>query len=182
MKHIALRVISVVLACFAFGLLAPSAGAQSTKAKHDLSAFVGQWRINLDQTRMGRFGPTGNNLFRTPTRTFIFTPDGNNLQQSIYAQYPLPKPDRTLAVIVDGKSHPCEDLVSCLSTGGQSKEQRFVYHQIDSYLLLRIFYVNDKIDEYSTYAVSTDGKMLTVITWSPPTPQWLNIQVFDRQP
>jgi hypothetical protein len=83
---------------------------------------------------------------------------------------------------VDGKSHPCEDPVSCLSTGGQAKDQSFVYHQIDSYLLLRIFYVKGKIDEYSTYAVSTDGKIFTVITWSPETPQWQNIQVFDRQP
>jgi hypothetical protein len=182
MTRIALRVISVAFACAALGLLTPTAGAQSTQSKYDLSAFAGQWRINLENTRMGRFGPTGNNLFRTPTRTFIFTPDGKNLQHSIYAQYPAPKPDRTLAVIVDGKHHPCEDPVSCLSTGGSAKEQSFVYQQVDSHVLLRIFYVKDKIDEYSTYVVSTDGKTFTVITWSPETPHWQNIQVFNKQP
>lgn len=181
MKRIALRLISV-FACLSLGLLAPTAGAQSTQSKYDLSAFAGHWKIDLTNTHMGRFGPNGKNLPRTPTRTFIFRPDGKNLQHSIYAQYPSPKPDRTLAVIADGKHHSCEDPVSCLSTGGSAKDQSFVYHQIDSHLLLRIFYVKDKIDEYSTYAVSTDGKTFTVITWSPETPHWQNIQVFNKQP
>jgi hypothetical protein len=182
MTHIAFRVISVAFACITLGLAAPISGAQSVTPKYELSAFVGQWKINLEKTRMERFGPTAKNLPRTPTRTFIFKPDGQNLQHSIYAQYPQPKPDRTLIVAPDGKHHPCEDPVSCLSTGGQSKEQSFVYQQIDSHVMLRIFYVKGKIDEYSTYAVSTDGKTVTVITWSPETPHWQNIQVFDRQP
>lgn len=181
MTRIVFRVMSVALAGMAIALLAPTAGAQSTAANYNLSAFVGQWKINLDKTRMERFGPTAKNLPRTPTRTFIFKPDGKNLQHSIYASYPLPKPDRTLIVAPDGTHHPCEDPVSCLSTGGSSKEQSFVYQQVDSHVLLRIFYVKGKIDEYSTYAVSTDGKTFTVITWSPETPYWQNVQVFDKQ-
>ena len=49
-------------------------------------------------------------------------------------------------------------------------------------MISRLFYVKGAIAEYDTYAVSEDGKTLVVIAWHAPTPQYQNIQVFDKQP
>jgi hypothetical protein len=49
-------------------------------------------------------------------------------------------------------------------------------------MLMRLFYIKGKISEYSTYAVSTDGRTFTLISWSPETPEFQNIQVFEKQP
>jgi hypothetical protein len=160
--------------------LAALVAMTTARAANDLSAFVGRWTIDLQRTRMERFGPGGQNMVRPPTYTFIFAADGPNLKQSIYGQYPKSKPDRVLAVITDDKPHLCDDPVSCLSTGS-SREQSFIYQQIDSHLLVRIFSVKGQIDEYSTYAVSSDGQTFTLVTWSPATPFWQNVQVFDKQ-
>jgi hypothetical protein len=178
MTKITFRIILVTAACMALGSLAQTANAL---AANDLSAFAGNWKINLEKTHMGRFGSNAQNMVRPPTYTFVFTPEGKNLRHDIYSTYPQAKPNRTMAVIPDGKPHPCNDPVSCLSTGGSSKEQSFVYEQIDSHLLIRIFMIKDRTDECSTYAVSSDGKTFTLITWSPETPYWQNIQVFDKQ-
>ncbi len=45
----------------------------------------------------------------------------------------------------------------------------------------RLFWIKGKPYDYSTMCVSTDGKTLTLISWGPETPQYQNIQVFDKQ-
>ena len=126
-------------------------------------------------------GPNGANLVREPTFTWVFSAQGAGLRMEVYQKYPQPEPTRSFDVITDTKQRPCLSK-TCLSTGGDPKSQSYAYWQMDSHLLARLFYVKNEVDEYSTYAVSTDGKTLTIISWNPSKPEYQNIQVFDKQP
>ena len=70
---------------------------------------------------------------------------------------------------------------ACLTIGGDASEQSYVYHVIDAHFVIRMFYVKGQLTEYSTYAVSSDGKTFTLMSWSPETPYYQNIQVFEKQ-
>jgi hypothetical protein len=87
-----------------------------------------------------------------------------------------------MTVIVDGKQHPCSGPNPCLTTGGDPKKQTYAYTKLDDHMLARLFYENGQIVEYSSYSVSKDGKTLSIVSWSPETPEYHNIQVFDKQP
>ena len=171
--HVAVAFLVALLVC------SSSATAQSA---NDLNAFVGRWKINLGQTKMNRMGPNGNNLVRSPTFTFIFAADNPGLRMDVYAEYPQPAPSRVTSIVPDQKQHSCETKSGCLTVGGNPDEQAFSYFRINSHMLVRLFYEKGKPSEYTTYAVSTDGSTFTMITWSAETPQWQNIQVFDKQP
>ena len=153
----------------------------AAQTAHDLDAFSGTWKINVVKTRMGRNGPTGQNILRSTTFTFIFVPDGQNLRMDVYSDYPQPAPTR-MARVIAGRVLPCESKDSCLTAGGDPKEQTYEWYQIDSLMLARLFWVRGKPYDYSSMCVSTDGKTLTLISWAPETPQYQNIQVFDKQP
>jgi hypothetical protein len=143
----------------------------------DLNAFVGRWKIDLSRTHMNR----GNNITRSDSFTFIFQPSENGLTMQVYAQYPQPAPTRTSTIIPDQQIRPCASAGGCLTVGGNPAEQSYAYYQIDSRLLLRVFYLKGEASEYSTYAVSADAKTFTMIAWGAEAPDRQNIQVFDRQ-
>jgi hypothetical protein len=171
--------LALVIGCFA-GAAAP---AWTAETAHDVSAFAGRWQMNAAKTKMGRMGPTGQNIVRAPTFTWIFTPEGQGLRMDVYNEYPQPAPTRTMTLIPDGKLRKCDSAnkTACLTRGGDPSEQTYVYHQIDPRLVARIFYIKGEVYEYSHYTVSRDGKTFTVVSWGPDTPEYHNIQVFDRQ-
>jgi hypothetical protein len=154
--------------------------AQTAGAR--LQPFVGKWTLNAAKTRMGVNGPNVVTPNRAPTFTWIFTPTHYGLQMDVYAEYPQPAPTRTLMVNPDGKSHPCQSTQSCLPSGGDPRQQSYAYHKIDEHMISRLFYVKDQIAEYDTYSVSSDGKTLVIVAWHAPTPEYQNVQVFDKQP
>lgn len=160
--------------------VAGSALAQNAGA--GLQPFVGTWKINPAKTRMGVNGPSTPTPLRDPTFTWTFTPKDYGLQMDVYEKYPLPAPTRTLTINPDGKIHPCETVKPCLPSGGDPKEQSYAYHKMDDHMISRLFYIKGKIAEYDTYAVSEDGKTLVITAWHAPTPDWQNMQVFDKQP
>jgi hypothetical protein len=153
-----------------------------TMAANDLSAFVGRWQLNPGLTKMGRMGPTGQNIVRSPTFSWVFTPEGQGLRMDVYSSYPQPVPTRSMTVIADQQQRPCLGDAPCLTSGGNPREQTYAYYYLDARMLARLFYIKGQMYEYSSYAVSTDGKRFTVISWSPETPEYQNIQVFDKQP
>jgi hypothetical protein len=157
-----------------------SALAQTAMA--GLQPFVGKWTLNLAKTHMGIDGPNVVTPKRAPTFTWIFTPKDYGLQMDVYAEYPQPAPTRTLIVNPDGKPHPCQGAVSCLPSGGDPKEQSYAYYKMDDHMISRLSYVKGQILEYDTYSVSQDGKTLVIVAWHAPTPEYQNVQVFDRQP
>jgi hypothetical protein len=162
-------------------VLAASASVANAASATGLEAFVGRWQMNVAKTKMGRMGPNGKNIVRAPTFTWVFTADGRGLKMDVYSEYPQPAPTRTMTVIADQKARPCLSQ-TCLTTGGDPNEQTYAYYRMDSHMLARLFYTKGQVVEYSSYAVSMDGKVLTIISWSPETPEYQNIQVFDKQP
>lgn len=176
MKRSSLKAFSAsVVAAIPLILAAPCARAQSND---DLSAFVGRWKIDLSRTHMNR----GNNISRSPSFTFVFSSEGPGLKLDIYSEYPQPAPTRSNPIVPDHKLRSCQTSTGCLTVGGDPTDQSFAYFQIDPHMLMRVFYEKGKVSEYSTYAVSADGKTFTMIAWGSEAPDRQNIQVFDKQP
>lgn len=162
---------------FAGSALCLSSLASCAQKSGDLSAFLGRWKIDLSQTHMNR----GNNITRSESFTFIFEPSETGLTMQVYAKYPQPAPTRTSVIIPDQQIRVCMSAGGCLTVGGNPSEQSYAYYQIDARLLLRVFYLKGEANEYSTYAVSADGKTFTMIAWGSEAPDRQNIQVFNRQ-
>ena len=171
-----LALLAVVLA------LGPATVTSAAETAAGLQAFVGTWKINPAKTHMGVNGPGTPTPLRDPTFTWIFTPQSYGLQMDVYEKYPLPAPTRTLKIHADGRARPCETATSCLPSGGDPKQQSYAYHRLDDHMISRLFYVQGEITEYDTYAVSADGSTLVIVAWHAPTPEYQNVQVFDRQP
>ena len=148
----------------------------------DMQALVGQWRLDPARTHMGRFGPTGVNMVRDPTFTFIFEPKGEVMLVKVYAHYPQDAPTRVSEIVPDGQVRACGDPSGCLTAGGDPKRQSFLYREVSPHLFVRLFFVDGKVTEYSTYAVSEDLSTFTMRAWSAETPHYQNIQVFTKQP
>jgi hypothetical protein len=175
------RMLGAALALFAAVLLCIAVPVVRAQTGEEISPFIGTWKVNPEKTKMGRNGPNAPNILRSKSFTFIFVPDGKNVRMDVYTEYPQAAPNRMARVITD-KVLPCESKDSCLTAGGNPKEQTYAWYKIDSHLLSRLFWIKDKVYDYSTMCVSIDGKTLTLISWSPDTPQYQNIQVFDKQP
>jgi hypothetical protein len=167
--------VAAIALCFGGSALAQTAGA-------GLQPFAGKWKINLAKSRMGVNGPNVVTPPRSATFTWIFTPRDYGLQMDVYTEYPLPAPTRTLMIKPDGKIQPCQTVQPCLPSGGNPREQSYAYHKMDDHMISRLFYVKGQITEYDTYAVSEDGKTLVITAWHAPTPDWQNMQVFEKQP
>jgi hypothetical protein len=162
---------AVVLALWSAS--SPVPAAQTAAA---LSAFVGRWQIDSARTSLRR-----GNLSRSATFTFIFVPQGAGLKLDIYENYPQSMPTRSATIVPDRHKHGCENPKGCQTVGGDPAEQSYAYFQIDPHLLIRVFYTRDVVTEYTTYAVSADGKTFTLISWGSDDPEKQNIQVFDRK-
>jgi len=163
----------IASAAIALGCLTASAAATPP---YDVNAFVGRWKIDLSRTSMGR-----GNLTRSATFTFIFVPQPAGLRLDIYENYPQSLPTRSSAIIPDRRTHTCESSGGCQTVGGVASEQSYAYFPIDPHLMIRVFYTRGQVTEYTSYAVSTDGKTFTMISWGAENPEKENIQVFDRQ-
>lgn len=173
---------NALLAAAAVALLGVGGSVSAQTAGGGLQAYVGTWKLNPSMTKMGVQGPSTPTPLRDPTFTWKFLPTAAGLQMDVYEKYPLPEPTRTLQIVPDGKIHPCTTPKPCLPSGGDPKEQSYAYHKVDGHMISRLFYVKGKIAEYDTYAVSADGKILTIVAWHAPTPEYQNVQVFDKQP
>jgi hypothetical protein len=171
-----------VAAAAAVIALALSGPALAQTAGAGLQAYVGTWKINPAKTRMGVNGPSTPTPLRDPTFTWIFTGKPYGLQMDVYTKYPQPAPSRTLTINPDGKIQQCQGPEPCLPSGGDPKEQSYSYHKLHDRMISRQFYVKGKNTESDTYTVSEDGKTLVIIAWHAETPEYQNVQVFDKQP
>jgi hypothetical protein len=168
---------------FAIGLgAAVFASSTIAQSSQGLDAFIGTWTINLEKSTMGRAGPTGTQTRRSSTFTWVFTPDGPDLRMEIYREFPAPTPAKTLQVIPDGEQHVCALKESCLSSPGDPAEQSYAFSQVNSNVLARVFQVRGTNVEYNIYAVSQDGMTFVATSWNPETPEYHNVQVFEKQP
>lgn len=171
----------LVAAGAAAAALSLAGGSLAQTAGGGLETYVGTWKLNPSKTKMGVNGPSTPTPLRDPTFTWVFEAKPYGLQMNVYEKYPLPAPTRTLMINPDGKIHPCQTAAPCLPSGGDPKDQAYAYHKIDDHMISRLFYVKGKIAEYDTYSVSRDGKTLAIVAWHAPTPEYQNVQVFDKQ-
>jgi hypothetical protein len=51
---------------------------------------------------------------------------------------------------------------------------------VNSYTQIRHVYGKERTTEWSIYAMSLDGKTLTVTAWNQPRPDAGNVQIFDK--
>jgi hypothetical protein len=166
----------VTVVATAAALWTASPAVMAAQPDGDLSAFIGRWQINPARTHMGR-----GNLTRSSTFTFIFASQTNGLRLDIYENYPQSLPTRSAAIVPDRRRHGCASTTGCQTVGGVPAEQSYAYFEIDPHMLIRVFYTQGKVTEYTSYAVSTDGKTFTMISWGAEKPEKENIQVFDRR-
>ena len=181
MKRYALsaRAVAGVCALLITSGLAPLAMAAPAD---ELAPFVGRWQIDPAQTKMGRNGPTGQNILRSTTFTFVFSPASDGLRMDVYSAWPQAAPTRWMEVIADARDHVCPGPAPCLTNGGAPSEQTYRFVRLDDHTLARLLFVRGAMYDYSTMSVAGDGKSLTLISWDPRTPQYQNIQVFGKQP
>jgi hypothetical protein len=71
---------------------------------------------------------------------------------------------------------------SCLNSPGDPKEQSYAFTQVDGRVGVRVFQLRGQSVEYNVYTVAADGRTFVATSWSPQTPQFRNVQVFERQP
>ena len=154
----------------------------SAQPGSDLGAFAGRWQIDLSKTTFNRYGPNGKNTPRGASYTFVFAAQDQGLKLDVYNQYPQAAANRSMAIVADGKAHPCNaDCIAVGSTAPDPNGQTYTYIRIDSNMIVRLTYAKGKINEYLAYSVSSDGRTMTQINWSPETPEWQNIYVFEKQ-
>lgn len=170
---------ALAFAVLLFSIASASANAQPA---NDLSAFLGRWQVNLAKTKLGRNGPNSPAQTRDPAYTYAFAPEGNGLRMDVYAKYSPDATPRSSPIVADNKLHPCQVPTGCQNSPGNPADQSSIYTPIDQHMFTRVFFSRGKPIEYSTYSVSADGKTFTMINWSPETPEYQNIQVFDKQP
>ena len=162
--------------------LAASGPVATAQPANPMSAFEGVWKVDLARSRMGREGPNAAAQPRAETFTWVYKVKGADLQWLIYHEYPLPTPSKTMTVIPDGKDRPCEMQESCLSRPGDPKEQSYAFWQMSPRMMARVFRVKGVPVEYNVYALSPDNKTFVTTVWSPATPQYQTVMVFEKQP
>lgn len=151
------------------------------EAKGGDEPLIGAWQIDLSKTKLNREGPGHPGTPRSSTFTWIFTHENEGFRMSVYSSYPSPAPVRSFFFRMDGKDYPCLQERSCYAEGGSGKGETIAYLKISPYLLARLAKTNGQMGEYVTYAISSDGKVLSIVSWSPETPEYHNVQVFNRQ-
>ncbi len=161
--------------------IAPISSA-SAQSESDLSGFVGRWQINLSKTILNRKGPNAKYTPRPATYTNVFSVQGQNLKMDVFNQYPQAAPNRSTNIVADEKERVCK--AGCLEGAIASDESRVethAYFKIDSHMLVRLTHLNGKVSEYMAFGLSTDGKTMTQVIWSPETPEWQSVYVYDKE-
>lgn len=165
-----------------FFLIVPGLPGRAQSAK-DLNGFIGQWQINLSKTTLNRKGPNGKYTPRAATYTNIFSIRGKNLKMEVFNHYPQAAPSRSMAIITDEKEHICKP--GCTEIGGPADDgtrvETHTYYKIDPHMVVRLTRVNGKMTEYLMFGLSADGKTMTQVIWSPGTPEWQTVYVYDKQ-
>jgi hypothetical protein len=143
--------------------------------------LVGVWKINLPASRYDRTGKPGPKPPETLTWTYTAEKDG--LRMSVYPQGLAPQPARSYFFKWDGKEHP--------DPQGPGLHESVIFWRMDRRMLTRLVlgYASDedraarrnpKRVEWVAWSLSEDEKTLAITAWTPTTPQWQNVQIFDR--
>ena len=158
-----------------------AAGQAPQKVEGTQDPLIGVWKINLPASRYERSGKPG----PTPaaTLTWTYTPEKDGLRMSVYPQGLAPQPARSYFFKWDGQEHP--------DPQGPNLHESVIFWRMDRRMLTRLVlgYASDEDRaakrnprrvEWVAWTVSEDDKTLAITSWTPTTPQWQNVQIFDR--
>ncbi len=132
--------------------------------------IVGAWKLDLVKSVRNRAG--GEPVHPTRQATRIFAVEGDGYRMSAFNDDAAASA-RAYFARFDGKEYP--------DPHGPGRGEVAIHWRLSLYLIVRLVKMNGTPTEYATYAVSSDGNVLTTTSWDPATPEYHNIQVYERQ-
>jgi hypothetical protein len=135
--------------------------------------LLGAWIFNPQKSSFNRGDHPGNSLNPPKQAKWTFEIENGGIRQKIYERPDSPAPLVSSFYKFDGKEYP--------DPHGPGRGEVVIPWLVNPYTQIRHVYTKEKTTEWSIYAVSADGKTLTVTAWNEPRPDARNIQVFDRQ-
>lgn len=161
---------AAVALLIALSCLAPQSFARDTTSSDPV---VGTWKLDLAKSVMNRDG--GAPVHPTRPATRVFAVEGDGYRMSVFDDGALggTAAARVYFARFDGKEYP--------DPHGPGKGEIAIHWRLSPYLIVRLVKTNGTPTEYATYAVSSDGNVLTTTSWDPATPEYHNVQVYERQ-
>jgi hypothetical protein len=158
--------VAVVLAMALSWTAARTFGQDATSS----DPIVGTWKLDPDKSVMNRAGGAPVHPTRSVTRIIAVEGDGYRMNANgngagaaaggYFARF-------------DGKEYP--------DPHGPGNGEVAIHWRLSPYLMVRLVKMNGMPTEYATYAISSDGNVLTTTSWEPATPEYHNVQVYERQ-
>ena len=158
--------LAAVVLAMALSGMTPRTFAQDTTSSDPV---VGTWKLDLDKSVMNRAG--GAPVHPTRPATRVFAVEGDGYRMSVSGDGGTAA--RAYFARFDGKEYP--------DPHGPGKDEVAIHWRLNPYLVVRLVKMNGTPTEYATYAVSSDGNVLTTTSWDPATPEYHNVQVYERQ-
>lgn len=174
--------VAAITVAAALSFQTPRAFAQAPQqVEGGKDPLIGMWKINLPASRYERAGKPG----PTPpaTLTWTYTAEKDGLRMSVYPNGLAPQPARSYFFKWDGKEYP--------DPQGLNLHESVIFWRMDRRMLTRLVlgYLSDEDRaakrnprrvEWVAWSLSEDEKTLAITAWTPTTPQWQNVQIFDR--
>ena len=130
--------------------------------------IFGRWMMDQTKSVNNRLGDHAT----FPTQHVrILAPEGDGLRNTL-ANSPTSPPQYSYSGTFDGKDH-----ADPRTPGG---DQTLAHWHLAPDLIVRLQKTNGKASEWVIYAVSSDGKIFTSISWAPDNPELQDVQVFTR--
>jgi hypothetical protein len=161
-----IALLAIVLALAAVSLM-PTLPTFGQVASSD--PIVGAWKLDPDKSVMNRAGGAPVHPTRSVTRIISVEGDGYRMNASSAAGAAA----GGYFARFDGKEYP--------DPHGPGKGEVAIHWRLNPYLMVRLVKMNGVPTEYATYAISSDGNVLTTTSWEPATPEYHNVQVYERQ-
>lgn len=130
--------------------------------------IFGTWK--MDQAKSFSHRADEEPTFSTQ-HTRILAQDGDDGLRNTLINGPGTPPAYSYAAKVDGKEYP--------DPRGR-KDQTMTHWRLGPDLIVRLVKTNGKPSEWAIYAVSSDGKTFTSVSWLPANPELQDFQVFTR--
>jgi len=132
--------------------------------------IVGTWKMNL--AKSSSIGADGAIVHPTRPATRIVAVEGDGYRMTTFDDA-NPAAARSYFFRSDGKEYP--------DPHGPGNGEVAIHWRLSPYLMVRLVKMNGMPTEYATYAISSDGNVLTTTSWEPATPEYHNVQVYERQ-
>jgi hypothetical protein len=162
----AVAVVGVVLA-MALSWVTIRACAQEANSSDPI---VGAWKLDPEKSVMNRAGGDPVHPTRSVTRVIAIEGDGYRMNANAKGDA---APTGGYFARFDGKEYP--------DPHGPGHGEVAIHWRLSPYLMVRLVKMNGTPTEWATWAVSSDGNVLTTTSWEPATPEYHNVQVYERQ-